>query len=241
MQQYVKILVLDLDGTVFDNGYLSIEEIRNIRKLSQTGVRIIISTGRTLHYVLGITRSLGIKDVIICEEGTILYDCQTHTRQVFGDLSDINILKQNLSEWLPICCIPKEAHHDKQIILALDRNPRGNLDDFVEEVRSILIEKNLNLNITRSDEMINIMPPGINKGSTLRKFLNDEKINPDSVVAIGDSLNDLSVFELVGFSVAVRNATDKLKQHADFICTKDNGLGVCEVIDMILANNMKYV
>ena len=89
--------------------------------------------------------------------------------------------------------------------------------------------------------MINIMPPGINKGSTLRKFLNDEKINPDSVVAIGDSLNDLSVFELVGFSVAVRNATDKLKQHADFISTKDNGLGVCEVIDMILANNMKYV
>ena len=44
----------------------------------------------------------------------------------------------------------------------------------------------------------------------------------------------------MGFSVAVRNATDKLKQHADFICTKDNGLGVCEVIEMILVNNTKY-
>ena len=240
MQQYVKMLVLDLDGTVFDHGYLSIEEIRNIRKLSQTGVRVIISTGRTLHYVLGITRSLGIEDVVICEEGTILYDCKTHVRQIFGDLSDINILKQNLSAWLPTCDIPKEAHHDKQIILALDRNPRGNLDDFVEEVRSILKEKNLNLNITRSDEMINIMPLGIDKGFTLRKFLSAEKINPDSVVAIGDSINDLSVFESVGFSVAVHNATDKLKQHANFICTKDNGLGVCELIDMILTNNMKY-
>ena len=68
-----------------------------------------------------------------------------------------------------------------KIILALDRNPRGNLDDFVEEVRSKLIEKNLNLNVTRSDEMINITPFGIDKGYTLRKFLNTEKINPDSV------------------------------------------------------------
>ena len=240
MRQYVKILVLDLDGTVFGNDDLSIEEISAIRKLSQTGVRIIISTGRTLHYVLGIARSLGIDDAVICEEGTVLYDCKTHTKQIFGDLSDINILKQNLSQWLPSCIIPKEAHHDKQIILALDRNPRGNLDDFVEEVRSKLIEKNLNLNVTRSDEMINITPLGIDKGSTLQKFLNLEKINPDSVVAIGDSINDLSVFELVGFSVAVRNATDKLKQHADFICKKDNGLGVCEVIEMILVNNTKY-
>ena len=88
MRQYVKILVLDLDGTVFGNDDLSIEEISAIRKLSQTGVRIIISTGRTLHYVLGIARSLGIDDAVICEEGTVLYDCKTHTKQIFGDLSD---------------------------------------------------------------------------------------------------------------------------------------------------------
>ena len=97
-----------------------------------------------------------------------MYDCQTHTKQVFGDLSDINILKQNLSVWLPICCIPKEAHQDKQIILALDRNPRGNLDDFVEEVRSILIEKNLNLEKSNLKSQIPVMlkiSPDINENS----------------------------------------------------------------------------
>ena len=51
----IELLVLDLDGTVFGNSRLLIEEIENIRNLVDSGVRIVISSGRTLHYVLGIT------------------------------------------------------------------------------------------------------------------------------------------------------------------------------------------
>ena len=167
----IELLVLDLDGTVFGNSRLLIEEIENIRNLVDSGVRIVISSGRTLHYVLGITRCLGLDDIVICEEGTVTYDCRNHELILLGEQKDLVLLKNNLSSWLPFCIIPKEAHHDKSVIIALDREPRINVDDFLNEVSEVLSEKNLDLNLTRSDEMINLMPPNITKGYALDMVL----------------------------------------------------------------------
>ena len=236
----IELLVLDLDGTVFGSSRLLIEEIEKIRQLTDTGVRIIISSGRTLHYVLGIVRCLGINDIVICEEGTIIYDCRNDNLLVNGNSENILILKENLSSWLPFCIIPREAHHDKNIILALDRNPRIDVDDFVNEVSDVLSEKNLELNITRSDEMINILPLEIDKGIALTNILKSENINPETVVAIGDSLNDLSTFDSVAYPIAVSNAHELVKKKSVYVSSQKNGLGVCDIIDMILSNNEKY-
>tara|TARA_B100001245_G_scaffold204285_1_gene165375 strand:- start:333 stop:1070 length:738 start_codon:yes stop_codon:yes gene_type:complete len=236
----IELLVLDLDGTVFGSSRLLIEEIEKIRQLTDTGVRIIISSGRTLHYVLGIVRCLGINDIVICEEGTIIYDCRNDNLLVNGNSENIAILKENLSSWLPFCIIPREAHHDKNIILALDRNPRIDVDDFVNEVSDVLSEKNLELNITRSDEMINILPLEIDKGIALTNILKSENINPETVVAIGDSLNDLSTFDSVAYPIAVSNAHKLVKKKSVYVSPQKNGLGVCDIIDMILSNNEKY-
>lgn len=236
----IELLVLDLDGTVFGSSRLSIEEIEKIRQLADVGVRIIISSGRTLHYVLGIVRCLGINDIVICEEGTIIYDCRNDNLVVNGNSENITILKENLSSWLPFCIIPREAHHDKNIILALDRNPRIDVDDFVNEVSDVLSEKNLELNITRSDEMINILPLEVDKGIALANILKSENINPETVVAIGDSLNDLSTFDSVAYPIAVSNAHELVKKKSVYVSPQKNGLGVCDIIDMILSNNEKY-
>ena len=236
----INLLVLDLDGTVFGTSRLLLEEIEKIRNLIDSGVRVIISSGRTLHYVLGIARCLGIEDIIICEEGTVTYDCRNHKLSLLGEQKDLILLKNNLSSWLPFCIIPKEAHHDKNVIIALDREPRINVDDFLHEVSEVISNKNLNLNLTRSDEMINLMPPNITKGFALDKVLQSEKINPNSVVAIGDSLNDLSVFDAVKYSIAVSNSHDLVKEKSFYTSNKTNGDCVSEVIDFILSNNKKY-
>tara|TARA_B100001123_G_C15229817_1_gene994676 strand:- start:795 stop:1532 length:738 start_codon:yes stop_codon:yes gene_type:complete len=236
----IELLVLDLDGTVFGNSRLLLEEIEDIRSLVDSGVRVVISSGRTLHYVLGISRCLGLEDVVICEEGTVTYDCRTHELILLGEQKDLILLKNNLSSWLPFCIIPKEAHHDKNVIIALDREPRINVDEFLNEVSEVISTKNLNLNLTRSDEMINLMPPNITKGYALEKLLKSEKINPDSVVAIGDSLNDLSVFDVVKYSVAVSNSHDLVKEKSFYTSNKTNGHCVSEIIKFIISNNKQY-
>ncbi len=50
-----------------------------------------------------------------------------------------------------------------------------------------------------------------NKAQGLRKLCHQLKINPQDVMAIGDSDNDLEMFKFVGLPVAMENATAELK------------------------------
>ena len=88
--------------------------------------------------------------------------------------------------------------------------------------------------------MLNILLFEVDKGIALANILKSENINPETVVAIGDSLNDLSTFNSVAYPIAVSNAHELVKKKSVYISPQKNGLGVCDIIDMILSNNEKY-
>lgn len=56
------------------------------------------------------------------------------------------------------------------------------------------------------------------KGTAIQKLIQYLTINKDEVIAFGDGLNDLSLFENVGCSVAMGNAHQELKAHATYVC-----------------------
>lgn len=56
------------------------------------------------------------------------------------------------------------------------------------------------------------------KGIAIQKLIQYLKIYKDEVIAFGDGLNDLSLFENVGCSVAMGNASEKLKSYASYVC-----------------------
>ncbi len=64
--------------------------------------------------------------------------------------------------------------------------------------------------ILSCDAYLDIVPKGVNKGSTLINLLRDLNIHHDMVVTCGDSLNDLSLFQTGLKSVAVGNSEPKL-------------------------------
>jgi len=69
----------------------------------------------------------------------------------------------------------------------------------------------------------------------LEKLLKDANIAPQAVAYIGDDLPDLPPIQYVGFGVAVANAVEEVKKHADYITTRKGGCGaVREVIEYIL-------
>ena len=75
------------------------------------------------------------------------------------------------------------------------------------------------------------------KREVLENLLIERKIDPAQVVYIGNDLNDLPCFELVGWSVAVANAQPELLREADFVTVKKGGHGaVREICDLILAS-----
>jgi len=75
----------------------------------------------------------------------------------------------------------------------------------------------------------------------LQEFLEKLQIDPAQVAYVGDDLMDLPPIRHVGFGVAVANAVDELKAHADYITTRRGGEGaVREVIDLILKESGRW-
>lgn len=63
------------------------------------------------------------------------------------------------------------------------------------------------------------------------------KLSPQNIAVIGDDVQDLSLLHWCGFSAAPRNAVDSVKNHVDYVCTRNGGSGcVREVVDLIMSS-----
>lgn len=74
-------------------------------------------------------------------------------------------------------------------------------------------------------EMVEIVPLGNSKGRGVNLMFNSLGINTDETVAIGDGENDFEMLSFVDLGVAVHNAGEALKAHADVVLDRshDNG------------------
>lgn len=81
----------------------------------------------------------------------------------------------------------------------------------------------------------------LDKRDALAKLLEQSGLSANKIAYIGDDLLDLPVITYVGFGVAVANAVDEVKQHADYVTTRRGGSGaVREVIEYILKNTGRW-
>lgn len=72
------------------------------------------------------------------------------------------------------------------------------------------------------------------KGIALKAFNEKKGINLSEVMAIGDNYNDLSMFKIVGRSVAMGNADDIIKAQCDFVTATNEESGVAKAIQEVL-------
>ena len=73
------------------------------------------------------------------------------------------------------------------------------------------------------------------KGSVCLKLLEQEDLKKDQVCCIGDDLPDISMFNHVGFPVAVADAAKEVRDAASYVTKKAGGKGaVREICELIL-------
>jgi len=67
---------------------------------------------------------------------------------------------------------------------------------------------------------------GVNKGTTILQLLDLLGMDAASAIGIGDSNNDIEMLQVCGVGIAMGNATDEVKAHADEITTSvlDDGV-----------------
>lgn len=77
---------------------------------------------------------------------------------------------------------------------------------------------------------LELMPKGIDKGLALRELAGELHIPRESVMALGDYDNDLSMFTYAGFAVAMGNAPEHVKAEADAVTLSNGEDGVAHAI-----------
>jgi Cof subfamily protein (haloacid dehalogenase superfamily) len=81
---------------------------------------------------------------------------------------------------------------------------------------------------------INAISRSVSKGNSLRNVADYMDIGLEQIIAIGDSCNDLPVFEVAGLSVAMGNAPEDLKQLADWVAPPVEKDGVAVAIEKFI-------
>jgi len=78
-----------------------------------------------------------------------------------------------------------------------------------------------------------VKSPDVSKGRALRRAADALDIDPQSFVAIGDSENDVSTFEVVGESYAVANADAAARSAADVVVSEPSMDGTVSVLEAL--------
>ncbi|GHV03371.1 haloacid dehalogenase [Spirochaetia bacterium] len=93
---------------------------------------------------------------------------------------------------------------------------------------------------TSKPYFLEILPAETDKGTALEKVAGLLGINRESVLAIGDSMNDEAMLRWAGMAVAMANGDERIKSIASLVTEKSNDDdGVAEVIEKyILGKNL---
>ena len=141
----------------------------------------------------------------------------------------------NFFEEHPIsqCTIVGEDYEFMHKLLA---KVQTNKDLIQPHIATCLMDRN---HADRSHAFFDFTNKGVSKGVAVELVCKYYNIDPkESVaIAIGDGTNDLTMFDVTGYSVAVANGTPKVKERANEVTAAHYNDGVAIFLERYLKNN----
>ncbi|WP_167546851.1 HAD-IIB family hydrolase [Stieleria maiorica] len=218
------VLAADYDGTLARDGYVAESTVDSLRRLRETGRKLILVTGRRLEPVLELFPHVSLFDRIVAENGALLFDSSSGEETQLAEAPPaefVHALRERgvsrletgrciVATWQPFETISLEVIH----------------------------EFGLDLQIIFNKDAVMLLPSGVNKASGLAKALHQLGFSPHNVVAVGDAENDVAMMRSCSVAAAVDNALPSVKEMADIVLTKPRGAGVEELIERIIEGDL---
>ncbi len=228
-----KALVFDCDGTILNHkGRLTDKTYNAIKKASEKH-NIIIATGRNLDEVLQIFEDRKVVcDYAVCCEGAIIYDLKNNVVVNYNEIPRewVKDLMKKMNKKQPkevmyftaagrtIKTKPDLRNMPKQPIIKFEVffGDKDKVDNFVDQISQQYASLQVfNMRDSFSDNCwINVTYLRMTKGERLSKLLTLLNLDTDDAIVFGDSVNDISMFEVCKKKIAVGNAVDELKDLA---------------------------
>ena len=225
----LKVFAVDIDGTLTENGggMVHLAALAKLRYLEKMGYNVIYVTGRSSieAYVLAVFG--GTTRIAIGENGGVITTAPQEHRLLASKekcMRGYKVLKNNLNGVKIKPVFPRMT----EVVL---------LRTFeLKEGQKILDEYRLPLYLSDSKYAFHINEKGVNKAYGLKEALAVLSVEPNQVVAIGDSETDVSMYEICGYSIALDHADDNVKAQADHVVAGREGAGLVEAIDFVAFN-----
>ena len=216
-------IALDYDGTIAHDGAVPARVLDGLARLKASGRRLLLVTGRELEGLRGIFPGIALFDLVVAENGALLYDPAKDERRELGEPPPARFV-----EALKATGIPLAVGHT---ILA---TVRPHEKTVLECIAALGLEQQVIFN----KGAVMVLPPGCNKASGLKRALKALGLSPRNVVAAGDGENDHAMLDLAEYAVATANAIAPLKEAADYVTRATHGEGVLEVIEGLLGSDL---
>ena len=272
--QRYKLLVMDIDGTLLNReGKISDADREALAQVCRLGLRVCLSTGRTLQsglkiinllpldgyhiffdgalvanpiqneeiFVLPIPREIVREAVQFAHQHDIRLELYSSTHYfVEQETWATNVRRQYFGinpTVVDFDGIWERERIIKGTVAVFTAEERAKADKLCQRFKNELGSLHFSWTATPAYpnvDFINIVAPGVSKGKALEALASHLSIPLSEVLAIGDERNDVSLFELAGFSVAMGNAPDEVKAAADYITLDVEQSGVAAAIKKFL-------
>jgi len=216
-------LAVDIDGTLSrSDSSISGAAIDALRAYDAP---VVIATGKSFPYPVALAQFVGIEPNVITENGGV-----AHARDavyVAGERSGVDAFRAEFERrggsmgWGGADLVNRWRETE----LAIDREQSKEL---VEEVAA-----EHGLDVVDTGFAYHVKDAAVSKGRALRESVAPALgLEASEFLAVGDSANDVELFEAAGEAVAVANADRHAKAAADRVTEKSNADGFLEAVGL---------
>ena len=218
-------LASDYDGTLAAHDRVGEHTARALERLRTSGRRIILVTGRRLEDLLQVCSCIRLFDLVVAENGALVYDPANGQQTQLADAPPARFVQQLHERGVQPLEIGK-------VMLATQAAMRTTVQDIIWEM-------GLETQVIGNRNAVMRQPAGVNKATGLQYALRELGLSRHEVVGVGDGENDHSFLRRCECAVAVANAAAPIKDIAAFVTQADNGDGVVELIDELVADDLQ--
>ena len=214
-------LATDYDGTLAEDGLVSETTLDALKRFKADKRSLILVTGRVLPELKALFAELDVFDIVIAENGALLYWPKSEEVRLLAPppppgfvekLHELGVGSISIGH----CIVATWTPHENAVLEAIK-------------------DMQLELSIIFNKGAVMILPTSVNKASGLKAALAALDLHASETIGFGDAENDLAFLKMCGFSVAVSNALDSVKQAANWTSDGTRGRGVTEVLNELLS------
>ena len=251
-----KVIFFDIDDTLSRNGIIAEDNQATLEALSKTDIKLVISTGRSKAILPADILALleaDILDAIICMNGQYSFDNK-------GLISHYPLSSEQADKIVQLCQTSQLIHKFDLATHIAWSGENERLRDFNAKTPNSIVdplyyqsnpvyqcsvffnnqeEKMQDIDFAEDDLKLvhwhhigaDILPANASKARGIKDVCQYYGVDATECMAFGDGLNDLEMFDLVGYAVAMGDAQPALIERADFVTGTIEERGIQSVLE----------